>query len=71
MIGYNNNVLQQTAYLVIIPIMFGNFAFLFKCMPMGRTLETLWRFRHKNLSIDEMVGPWYVGCLSGPRGFTC
>ena len=31
-------------------------------------LQTLWRFRLKDLSIDEMVGAWYFGCLSGPRG---
>ena len=28
-------------------------------------------FRHKDLSIDEMVGAWCFGCLSGPPGFTC
>ena len=30
-IGYNINVLQQTACLVVNPIMVGNFAFLFNC----------------------------------------
>ena len=25
----------------------------------------------KDLSIDEMVGAWCFGCLSGPTGFTC
>ena len=34
-------------------------------------LQTLWRFRLKDFSIDEMVGAWYFGCLSGPPGFTC
>ena len=24
-----------------------------------------------DLSIDEMVGAWYFGCLSGPLGLTC
>ena len=28
-------------------------------------------FRLKDLSIDEMVGAWCFGCLSGPPGFTC
>ena len=46
-IGYNINVLQQTACLVANPITVGNFAFLFIFMPMGRTSD---------LSIDEMVG---------------
>ena len=33
-------------------------------------LQTLWRFRLINLSIDEMVGAWCFG-VSGPPGFTC
>ena len=31
-------------------------------------LQTLWWFRLKDLSIDEIV--WCFGCLSGPLGFT-
>ena len=34
-------------------------------------LQTLWWFQLKDLSIDEMVGAWCFGCLSGPPGFTC
>ena len=34
-IGYNINVLQQTACLVVNPITVGNFAFLFNCTPVG------------------------------------
>ena len=34
-------------------------------------LQTLWWFRLKDLSIDEMVGAWCFGCLSSPPGFTC
>ena len=37
MIGYNINVLQQIACLVVNPITVGNFAFLFNCTPVGRT----------------------------------
>ena len=37
MIGCNNNVLQQTACLVVNPILVGNFAFLFNCTPVGVT----------------------------------
>ena len=33
--------------------------------------QTLWWFRLKDLSIDQMVGAWCFGCLSGPPGFTC
>ena len=36
-IGYNINVLQQTARLVVNPNTVGNFAFLFNCTPVGRT----------------------------------
>ena len=39
-IGYSINVLQQTACLVVNPIIVGNFAFLFNCTPMGRTGRT-------------------------------
>ena len=40
-IGYNINVLQQTACLVVNPITVGNFAFLFNCMPVGRTSDSM------------------------------
>ena len=42
---------------------------LIACRWVG--LQTLWRFQLKDLSIDEMVGTWYFGCLWGPPGFTC
>ena len=38
-IGYNINVLQQTACLVVNPITVCNFAFLFNCLPVGRTSD--------------------------------
>ena len=59
--------MQQTACLVVNPIMVGNFAFLFNCTPVGR-LQTLWRFLLKDLSIDEMVGAWCFGCCQAHRG---
>ena len=40
-IGYNINVLQQTACLVVNPIKVGNFAFLFNCTPVGRTSDSM------------------------------
>ena len=40
-IGYNINVLQQTAWLVVNPITVGNFAFLFNCAPVGRTSDSM------------------------------
>ena len=40
-IGYSINVLQQTACLVVNPITVGNFAFLFKCMLVGGTSDSM------------------------------
>ena len=40
-ISFNNYVLQQTACLVINPIMVGNFAFLFNCTSLGRTSDSM------------------------------
>ena len=40
-IGYNNNILQQTACLVFYPITVGNFASLFNCTPAGRTSDSM------------------------------
>ena len=40
-IGYNINVLQQTACLVVNPITVDNFAFFFNCTPVGRTLDSM------------------------------
>ena len=40
-IGYNINVLQQTACLVVNPITVGNFAFLFNCMLVGQTSDSM------------------------------
>ena len=40
-IGYNINVLQQTACLVVNSIMVGNFVILFNCMPVGRTSDSM------------------------------
>ena len=40
-IGYNINVLQQTACLVVNPITVGNFAFLLNCMLVDRTSDAM------------------------------
>ena len=40
-IGYNINVVQQTACLVVNPIMVGNFAFLFNCTLVGWTSDSM------------------------------
>ena len=40
-IGYNINVLQQNACLVVNLIRLGNIAFLFNCTPVGRTSDSM------------------------------
>ena len=40
-IGYNINVLQQTACLAVNPITVANFAFRFNCTPVGRTSNSM------------------------------
>ena len=42
---------------------------LIACWGVG--FQTMWRFRLKVLSIDEIVGAECFGSLSGPPGFTC
>ena len=38
-IGYNINVLRQTACLVVNPIKVNSLAYLFNCTTVGRTLD--------------------------------
>ena len=40
-IGYNINVLQQTACMVVNQIAVGNFAFILYCTPTGRALDSM------------------------------
>ena len=40
-VGYNTNVLQQTACLVVDPITVGNFAFLFDSTPVDRASDSM------------------------------
>ena len=40
-IGYNINVLQQTASLVVNPTTVGNFAFPFNWTPVGQTSDSM------------------------------
>ena len=40
-IGYNIDVLKQTACLVVNPITVGNFAFLFNCTPVDWTSDSM------------------------------
>ena len=38
-IGYNINVIEQTAYLFVNPIKVNSFAYLFNCTAVGRTSD--------------------------------
>ena len=40
-IGYNINVMRQTACLVVNPITVNNFAALFNCTPVGRASDVI------------------------------
>ena len=40
-IGYNINVVHQTACLVVNPITVDNFVYLFNCAPVGRTSDSM------------------------------
>ena len=40
-IGYDLNVMRQSAYLVLNPITVDNFAALFKCTPVDRVSESM------------------------------
>ena len=40
-VGYNINVLKQTACLGVNPVTVGNFAFLFNCTPVGQTSDSM------------------------------
>ena len=40
-IGYNINVMQQTACLVVNPITVGNFVYLYICTPVGWNSDSM------------------------------
>ena len=40
-IGYNINIMRQSACLVFNPITVNNFAFLFNCTPLGRASDSM------------------------------
>ena len=40
-IGYDFNVMGQSACLVVYPIMIDNFAALFNCKPVGRASDSM------------------------------
>ena len=68
-IGYNIDVLQQPACLVVNLITVGNFALNSSLIARWWVgLQTLWQFRLKDLSIDDMIGAWCFGCCQAHQG---
>ena len=67
-ICFNINVLQQTACLVVNPIMVGHFAFLFICTPVGRTSESMTVLTKRLIYWSDGRG-LMLCLLSGPREF--
>ena len=64
-IGYNINIMRQSACLVFNPIMVNNFASLFNCMSVGRVSDSAMAFYF------SWLGPEYFCPLLGPPGFNC
>ena len=68
-IGYNINIMRQSACLVINPITVNNFASLFNCTPVGRASDSMMA-RHKAIYFS-WFGPELFCLLLGPPGFNC
>ena len=68
-IGYNINIMRQSACLVFNPITVNNFASLFKCTPVGRASDSMMA-RHKAIYFS-WFGPELFCLLLGPPGFNC
>ena len=52
-IGYNMNILRQTACMVVNPIMLDNFASLFNCTTVGKSSDD-----GSLLNLFQLVGAW-------------
>ena len=68
--GYNFNVLQQTARLVVNPITVGNFAFLFNCTPVCQASNSITVLTLRHIYWWD-VRDLMLWLLSGPPGLTC
>ena len=72
-IGYNADVMRQSACLVVNPVRVYNFAVLFNCMPVGRGLDsrpniklTIWLVWAGHLSVSLPIGAHLVVLLLFP-----
>ena len=68
-IGYNINIMRQSACLVFNLITVNNFASHFNCTPVGRASDPMWP-RHKAIYFN-WFGPELFCLLLGPSGFNC
>ena len=62
-IGYNLNVMRQSACLVFNPIMVDNYAAFFNCMPVGRASDSMMN-RHKVIHFSWLGLELLVCCLA-------
>ena len=67
-IGYNLNVMRQSACLVFNPIMVDNYAALFNCTPVGRASDSMMA-RLKAIHFS-WLGPELLVCCLAHRGST-
>ena len=65
-IGYNLNVMRQSACLVIIPITVDNFATLFNCTPVDRASDSM--MAQPKAITFRWLGPELYRLLLGPPG---
>ena len=68
-IGYNINIMRQSACLVFNPITVNNFASLFNWTPVGRASDSMMA-RHKAIYFSWFE-PELFCLLLGPPGFNC
>ena len=67
-IGYNINVIRQTACMVVNPVTVDNFASLFSCTPAGRASDSMTSPTYGLLS--KSVGAWCSGSGQAHRSPT-
>ena len=63
LIGYNLNVMRQSACLVFDPIMVDNYAAFFNCTPVGRASNSM-MVRHKAIYFSWLGLELLVCCLA-------
>ena len=68
-IGYNINIMQQSACLVFNPITVNNFASLFNCTPVGRASDSMMAPDIKLFILVGLGRSFFVCCLAH-RGST-